>query len=332
MTKRTITLPRTNDEIPIIGFGSGTKWQWKKKGSEETAISKDNPSNTDPDLVASIVQALETGFTHLDTAEFYTTRPDVGKGVNDYLAKYPNKSRSDIWVTDKYNSVTPNDYDNGPLDGKIRGPYQSLKEGLKLMNLDYVDLFLLHTTGVPEGLTMVDVWNEMIQLQKEGLAKNIGTSNFDIPNLQVIKDNCEVLPQVNQIEFHPYLQDQSVGIRKFCKENNIQIEAYGPLIPITKCNEGPLIPLLDELAQKYDVSNSKILLKWVHMQNIVTVTTSSKVERMKDVLSVHDFQLSEEDFSKISEVGNTYFFRAFPIPPLPTHDEQLKQIRNVINK
>lgn len=332
MSAYTIELPQTKDKIPIIGFGSGTKWQWKKKASEETAVSASNPSNTDPDLVKSIVEALDMGFTHLDTAEFYTTRPDVGKGVNDYLAKHEGKaSRSDLFIADKYNSKTP-DTPNVLPDGSIRGPYASLKTGLKQMNLEYIDLFLLHTNDTPEGLTLVDCWNEMIKLQKEGLARNIGVSNFDVPNLQILKDNCETIPQVLQIEFHPYLQNQSPNIINFCKENNIQVEAYGPLSPITKCKEGPLMPLLKELAEKYNASESKILLKWVHEHGIVTVTTSSKVERMKDVLSVYDFKLEDEDFKKISDVGNTFFFRAFEIEPLPRWDDQLKKERNVINK
>lgn len=327
-----LSIPQTNDPIPIIGFGSGTKWQWKKKASQDTAVSLENPSNTDPDLVASVIEALETGFVHLDTAEFYTTRPDVGKAVNDYLKLHNGeKKRSDIFITDKYSSNTPG-VANILKDGSIRGPYASMKECLQLMDLDYIDLFLLHTTGVPEGLSLIEAWNEMIKLRDEGLVKNIGVSNFDVPHLKILKDNCSVIPQVNQLEFHPYLPNQSPEIIKYCKENNILIEAYGPLVPITKAKEGPLIPLLKELSEKYNASETQILLKWVHNQGIVTVTTSSKVERMKDILSVFDLKLSDDDMQKISDVGNSWFFRAFAIPPLPTWDEELKKERKVLNQ
>lgn len=330
MAEHYLTLPQTNDKIPVIGFGSGTKWQWKKKSSEATAVSASNPTNTDPDLVNSIVQALETGFNHLDTAEFYTTRPDVGKGVNDFLKKHNDKKRSDIFVTDKYNAHPPNTPNILP-DGSIRGPYASLKQGLKLMNLDYIDLFLLHTIETPEGLSLVDAWKEMIKLRDDGLVKNIGVSNFDIDHLNILKNEGLILPQVLQLEFHPYLQNQSPHIFKFCKENNILIEAYGPLVPITKAKEGPLIPLLKELTEKYNVSETQILLKWAQSFGISTVTTSSKLERIKDILNVFNLKLSDDDIKKITDVGNTWFFRAFPIPPLPTWDEEIKKERHVIN-
>ncbi|KAG0676463.1 hypothetical protein C6P40_000217 [Pichia californica] len=331
MTQQYLTIPQSNDKIPLIGFGSGTKWQWKKKSSESTAVSNSNPTNTDPDLVNSIIKALETGFSHLDTAEFYTTRPDIGKGINDYLLKHPESKRSDIFVTDKYNSHPPNT-PNILDDGSIRGPYASLKQGLKLMNLDYIDLFLLHTDSTPEGLSLIDAWKEMIKLKNEGLAKNIGVSNFDIKHLEILKNANLILPQVLQIEFHPYLQNQSPNILNYAKENNILIEAYGPLVPITKAkDEGPLIPLLNELSLKYGVSDTQILLKWVHSFNIVTVTTSSKIERMKDILNVYSLKLSDEDIKKITDVGNTWWYRAFAIPPLPEYNDQLKAERHVIN-
>jgi diketogulonate reductase-like aldo/keto reductase len=327
---KTLSIPQTGDLIPIIGFGSGTKWQWKKKGNDKTASTADNIANTDPDLVASVIQALETGFVHLDTAEIYTTRPDIGEAITKYLNNHKDKKRSDIFVTDKYHAKPLNTTNILP-DGSIRGPYASLKAGLKLLNLDYVDLFLLHTVETPENLSLSDMWKEMIQLQKDGLAKNIGVSNFDVPNLEILKNETGVLPQVLQIEFHPYLQNQSPGIIKYAKDNNILIEAYGPLIPITKSKEGPLIPLLDELSKKYNASITKILLKFVHSQGFVTVTTSSKIERMKEILQVYDFKLDNEDIEKIKHIGDSWFFRAFPIPPLDSWDEQLKLERNVIN-
>lgn len=326
----TLPIPHSDEQIPVIGFGSGTSWQWKKKASEATAVSKNKPDNTDPDLVRSIVNALETGFSHLDTAEFYTTRPDIGKAINDYLELHKDKKRSDIFVTDKYNSHPP-DTPNVLPDGSIRGPYASLKQGLQLMKLDYIDLFLLHTTHTPDGLTLVDAWKEMIRLRDEGLVKNIGVSNFDVPHLKELQEATSVLPQVLQIEFHPYLQNQSPGIRDFCKENNILVEAYGPLVPITKAKEGPLIPLLEELTAKYKVSETQILLKWAQSFGVVTVTTTSKVERMKDILGVFDLELSKEDLQRITDVGNSWFFRAFAIPPLPTWNEQLKKERHVLN-
>ncbi|TID16284.1 hypothetical protein CANINC_004186 [Pichia inconspicua] len=322
MSARTISLPRTNQLIPIIGFGSGTKWQWKKKASEHA-------DSTDPDLVQSIIDALELGFEHLDTAEFYTTRSDIGEGLHRYLAKHPEKKREDIFITDKYSAKPPGVDTNLP-DGKIHGPYESAKTSLKLMKIEYLDLFLLHSVATPEGLTLSQAWDEMIQLQKEGLVKNIGVSNFDIIHLKILEESG-VLPQVNQFEFHPYLQDQTPGIRDYCKEKGIVIEAYASLIPITKAKgQGPLGALLEDLSKKYDASESKILLKWVHSFGYVTVTTSFKIERMKDILSVYDFQLEEEDILKITEVGNSFFWRSFAISPYASYDDELKVKRGIV--
>lgn len=318
-----LKIPHSENTIPIVGFGSGTKWQWKKKASPETALSVSNPTNTDPDLVNSIITALETGFKHIDTAEFYTTRPDVGLAVKTYLSKHPEKSRSDLFITDKYHANPPNITISS--DTEIRGPYKSLKEGLKLLNLNYVDLFLLHTVDLPKGLTLIDAWNEMIKLKNEGLCKNIGVSNFDIENLKIILNNCAFPPQILQIEVHPYLQNQSPEIRDFCIKNNILIEAYGPLVPITKCKEGPIIPILAKLAKKYNLSDSQILIKWIQSQKIVSITTTSNIERMKQILNVQNISIDQSDLDEITIAGKSFFFRAYPIPPLPQYDDQLKQ-------
>lgn len=310
------TIPVTNDPIPIIGFGSGTKWQWKKKA--ENPVSKEAPTTTDPELVASLIAALKEGFVHLDTAEIYTTRPDVGAAFHA-----SGLNRDDVFITDKYHARGLS------IDGKHRGPYASLQESLKLMGIDYINLFLLHTMEFQKEYPLLECWKEMIKLREEGLVRNIGVSNFDVKHLEAIKNAGLPLPQVLQIEFHPYLQEQSTGIVEYAKANNILLEAYGPLVPLTKARGGPLDALLERLSEKYGKSATQVLLKFAHANGFVTVTTTSKVERMRDILGVFNWELSLEDTKLISETGNSYFFRAFPITLLPDYDEELKANRGI---
>ncbi|GMM28889.1 hypothetical protein DAMA08_016050 [Martiniozyma asiatica (nom. inval.)] len=335
------TIPQTELTVPVIGFGTGTKWQWKKKA--ENPISDENPSNTDPELVDSLVLAIRSGFTHLDTAEFYTTRPDVGEAIQKAIddPTTPIKSRDELFVADKY---------NGRLDkylpnGEIRGPYNSMKECLRLMKLDYIDLFLIHEQYEPEWMSLEQMWKEMVQLKNEGLVKTIGVSNYTVELLERVKATGLEAPQVLQIEFHPYLQDQSPGIREYCQKNGILLEAYGPLVPLTKArnawdelieqgqkpegSEPPLEPVLRELSAKYGKSETQILLKYAHKHQFITITTSSKAERMKDILSVFEWELSDEDVQKIDAAGNSWFYRAFDIPPLPNYNEELKTLRGL---
>ncbi|GMM28888.1 hypothetical protein DAMA08_016040 [Martiniozyma asiatica (nom. inval.)] len=336
-----LTIPKTKFTIPVIGFGTGTKWQWKKKA--ENPISDEKPSNTDPELVDSLVLAIRSGFTHLDTAETYTTRPDVGEAIHKAIADptIAIKSRDELFITDKYqvklNQYLPN--------GQVRGPYNSLKQCLELMNTKYIDLFLLHTSMETEWMSLEQMWKEMVQLKNEGLVKTIGVSNFPIDSLERVKATGLEAPQVLQIEFHPYLQDQSPGIREYCQKNGILLEAYGPLVPLTKArnawdelieqgqkpegSEPPLEPVLRELSAKYGKSETQILLKYAHKHQFITITTSSKAERMKDILSVFEWELSDEDVQKIDAAGNSWFYRAFDIPPLPNYNEELKISRGL---
>lgn len=339
----TVSIPSRAD-IPLIGFGAGTKWQWKKKAEVDNFAI-----NTDPDLVASLKLALQAGFTHLDTAEVYSTRSDIGQAVKEAIQEKTVASREDIFITDKY---CANGGDKNPSiqpklsDGTIRGPYESLKAALDITQLGYIDLFLFHTTHVNPELTIEQQWSELVRLKEEGLVKKIGVSNYDVENLEKIKSLGKGAPEVLQIEFHPYLQNQSTGIRKYAEENNIILEAYAPLAPLTKGRaywnelvakgekpEGskpPLDDLLSKLEDKYGRSETQILLRYTLQNGFIPITTSSKRERIDDILKIFEWELEDEDVQRINEAGNSWFYRAFKIPPNPKYDEALKEERGLI--
>lgn len=307
-------LPKLNPEFktvsgrPLkIGTGTGTKWQILKKGRPEE--ERDLLSE---DLVDQLLLALKNGFYHIDTAEIYTTHKEVGAAV-----KRSGIPREDLWITTKYNPGF------GSSQAMSASPSASIETALKELETDYIDLFLVHSPFFsPEtthGYSHREVWDALVQAKKDGKVRHIGVSNHTAKHIEDIFGfvDPEFYPQVNQIEFHPYLQDQSKGIVEFCQKHDILVEAYSPLAPLSRVNkdgeahiDNPLEKLLPGLTEKYNKTPSQILLRYTLQRGILPITTSSKEERIKESLSVYDFKLSDEDVEKINETGS-FHFRAF---------------------
>jgi hypothetical protein len=149
----------------------------------------------------------------------------------------------------------------------------------------------------------------MEEVLASGKTKSIGVSNFGKKDLEAILETCKVRPAINQIEFHPYLQHED--LLQFHKNKDIRVSAYGPLTPITKVKGGPLDPMLESLAKKYAVNPGEILLRWCVDQNVLPITTSSKEQRLSDMLRIFTFQLTPKEVEEISEKGNSHHFRGF---------------------
>lgn len=184
--------------------------------------------------------------------------------------------------------------------------------------MDYYDLFLIHGQFFREDLvdvTIIEAWKQLEQCYEEGLVKNIGVSNFDVQNLEKIMDIAKYKPQVNQIEYNLYLQDQTEGITEYCRKNDIQLEGFCPLTPIldSRINDEnhPLKPVIKEMAKKYKVEPSIIVLRWVYQSGVIPITTSSNFERMKQSFQIFDFELSNEDFETLKKIGQTYKVRTY---------------------
>ncbi|KAF6070516.1 Aldo/keto reductase family protein [Candida albicans] len=116
---------------------------------------------------------------------------------------------------------------------------------------------------------------------------------------------------VNQIESHPFLQDQSKNITKYSQENNILVEAFSPLTPASRLDANPLTEYLEELSKKYNKSLGQLLLRYTLQRGILPITTSAKENRIKESLDVFDFELTKEEFDKITEIGNANPHRVF---------------------
>ncbi|RLV94812.1 hypothetical protein JA1_001482 [Spathaspora sp. JA1] len=282
---------KTKSGKPItIGTGTGTKW---KRSLNNEEINQE--------LVEQIKSTIKLGFNHIDTAQVYNTHEEVGVAL-----KQLDVSREDLWITTKYCPGLTN-----------QPPSEIIDLALKQFNTEYIDLFLIHHPFFqPDNVVSLEqAWIELIQAKKQGKVREIGVSNFSSKYLQEItkiseKYGREYFPSVNQIEFHPFLQNQSQGIVKYCHENNILIEAYSPLAPLSRVgNNNPLIKYLIPLEEKYNKTSSQLLLRYCLQNDILPITTSSKAERMKQSLDIFDFELSNIEIEQINKIGQENPYR-----------------------
>lgn len=289
-------LPVGPSGIPLLGFGTGTKY-FKPSDVKELNQS----------LVNILDNAAHNGFIHIDTAEGY----GISAEVSTFLKNLKDIKRSQLFITDKFNlsrriGIGAND---------DASPYAHLKNTLdNVFHTDYVDLYLLHAPFITKdkfGFTLEEAWQSVEKLYEEGLAKRIGVSNFAVDDLKRILKVAKYPPQVNQIEFNVFLQNQTPDIVEFCKKNNITVEAYSPLAPLTRgdltTGVGKKLDLkLDELEKKYKKTKTQLLLRWVIQRGIVPITTTSKVSRLDEWKGIFDFTLSETDEEDITKIGKEY--------------------------
>lgn len=233
------------------------------------------------DDVQVILDAIEAGYRHFDTAAFYNTEEALGKAI-----KKSGIPREEFFVTTKVWKTYMG----------YEGAKKSFEESLEKLDMDYVDLLLIHWPRPDEKSDWkkldIETWKAFEETYKEGRAKAIGVSNFLNHHIQNILDNCEVVPMVNQIEFHPgYIQKDVVD---FDKEHGIVVEAWSPLGRERVFKD----ELLNKLAEKYGKSVAQICLAFAIQMDVVPLPKSSSVERMKQNMDI-DFELEEEDFEKI---------------------------------
>lgn len=233
------------------------------------------------DDVQVILDAIEAGYRHFDTAAFYNTEEALGKAI-----KKSGIPREEFFVTTKVWKTYMG----------YEGAKKSFEESLEKLDMDYVDLLLIHWPRPDEKSDWkkldIETWKAFEETYKEGRAKAIGVSNFLNHHIQNILDNCEVVPMVNQIEFHPgYIQKDVVD---FDKEHGIVVEAWSPLGRERVFKD----ELLNKLAEKYGKSVAQICLAFALQMDVVPLPKSSSVERMKQNMDI-DFELEEEDFEKI---------------------------------
>lgn len=227
------------------------------------------------EVVAAVRAALEAGYRHIDTAAFYGNEAGVGNAVAE-----SDVDREEIFITSKLWN------DDQGYEKTIKAYHESRKK----LKLDYLDLFLVHW---PVAGKYKDTWRALENLYHQGYIKAIGVSNFHEVHLRDLIETAEIIPAVNQVEFHPYLVQQSLV--NYCKSKGIQHEAWSPLM-----QGGVLdILLLQELGRKYKKTPVQITVRWNLQRGTVTIPKSVHPERIKQNADVFDFELSEEDMNSI---------------------------------
>jgi diketogulonate reductase-like aldo/keto reductase len=186
---------------------------------------------------------------------------------------------------------------------------------LKKLDLEYLDLYLIHWP-VPEGHEHdyqelnKRTWKAFEKLYRDGKVKAIGISNFKIEYIEQLLQTAEIVPMVNQIEFHPGAYNET--LLKYCKEKNIVLEAWGPL------GQGRVIenPILQQIAQKYNKSVSQICLRWCIQHDIIPLPKSAHKERIIQNLDIFNFVLTKNDMETINNndlfkdtIGSNYYNR-----------------------
>jgi diketogulonate reductase-like aldo/keto reductase len=192
----------------------------------------------------------------------------------------------------------------------VQDTQQAFELSLKKLQLDYVDQYLIHApyfAKTPEDLQKK--WADLEAIHASGRAKSIGVSNFLQKDLEVILKTAKVIPAINQIEYHPYLQHGD--LIEFQKKNGIAASAYGPLTAVVRAVPGPLDETYAHLAQKYGVTPGEIALRWVIDQGIVALTTSASEQRLKGYQKIEQFKLTPEEVEEIKTIGLQKHFRGF---------------------
>ena len=247
-------------EIPRLGLGV-----------YQTAIGETT--------LRAVRYALKIGYRHIDTAWLYGNEADVGRAVRESGIR-----REEIFITTKVW-----DSDQG-YDSTLTACERSLRR----LGLSFIDLYLIHW---PVQGKSKDTWKAMIQLLKDGKARAIGVSNYEIFDMQEILQNFDTVPSVNQVEFHPFLYQEK--LLQFCKNNHIQLEAYSPLTRGEKLNHATV----KTIAQKYDKTAAQILIRWGLQHDLVVIPKSIHEKRIKENSEVFDFQLEEQDMKLLNSLN-----------------------------
>ena len=258
MDKNSTFVLNNGVKIPVIGLGV-----FQNPAGETTRNA--------------IRYALQAGYRHIDTAKIYRNEQDVGRAIRE-----SSIVREDIFITTKlWNS-----------DQGYNSTLKACNESLVKMELDYVDLYLMHW---PVQNLRLESWKAMEKLLAEGKSRAIGVSNFMDHHLRELLERCEIVPAINQIELSPYNYIQRSETIKMCLDHNIMVEAYSPLTKGQKLNDTRLIGI----AVKYGKTPAQILIRWALELEFVVIPKSVHEMRIQENADVFDFSLSSEDMKKL---------------------------------
>ncbi|CAJ2679434.1 unnamed protein product [Trifolium pratense] len=279
-------------KMPTIGFGTGST----------------PPQQT-------LLDAIEIGYRHFDTAAFYNTEEPLGQAVSKALELGLVKNRDELFITSKLWCT----------DAHHDLVLPALKTTLKKLGLEYVDLYLIHwpvrfkqdVEGLnfkSEDIIPFDIkgtWEAMEECYRLGLAKSIGVSNFGIKKLSTLLENAKIPPAVNQVEMNPSWHQGK--LREFCKQKGIHVSAWSPLGGYNLSWGSCAVmenSILREIAEARKKSVAQIALRWIYEQGATPIVKSFNKERMKQNTEIFDWELNQEELDKINQIPQCRFQKA----------------------
>lgn len=261
MQKNTVTL-NNGQLMPLLGLGV-----YLVRDSQEAEVL--------------ITQALNHGYRSIDTASYYGNEGSVGRGL-----RKSNVKREEVFITTKL-------WNQDQRDHKVMDAFE---KSLKTLDLDYIDLYLIHWPVFPQSIHSYKIMEEIYQ---SGRVKSIGVSNFTKQQLTKLMEKTTIVPAVNQVEIHPYLTQND--LIQFCLENHIAPEAWSPLGRALKdiFEESVII----NLSQKYQKTVAQIILRWHIQRQTIVIPKSNHLERIITNAQIFDFQLTQEEIGSITALN-----------------------------
>ena len=276
------------DKMPALGLGT-----WKSQKGE---------------VYRAIHEAVKVGYRHIDCAAIYGNEVEIGQAFSD-LFKNGIVKREDLWITSKL-------WNSAHEDDRV---IPAIEKTLSDLRLDYLDLYLVHWpvalkhgTGFPtsadEFLSIDKVpipatWKKMEKIQQNSKARHIGVSNFSVKKIKTLLETCNVKPEVNQIELHPYLQQNAM--LEFCNKAGIILTAYSPLGSDLPKGDSPNImndPVIATIAQNHSATPAQILIAWAIQRGTSVIPKSVKPERIRQNFESEKLQLTTEEMKLIARL------------------------------
>ncbi|MEV5765387.1 aldo/keto reductase [Micromonospora sp. NPDC052213] len=232
------------------------------------------------DTVAAVRKALEVGYRHIDTAEMYGNEAEVGQAVRE-----SGLDRDEVFVTSKLSNAF-----HRPDDAR-----KAFESTLAALKMDRIDLFLIHwpLPTLYDG-DFVSTWKTLAEFQRDGRARSIGVSNFQVPHLERLAAEADVVPAVNQVEVHPYFGNEEV--RAYGHRHNILTEAWSPIA------QGKVLgdPTVVDVAEQVGRTPAQVVLRWHVQRGDIIFPKSTTPERIEENVRIFDFELDDAAMERIT--------------------------------
>lgn len=261
-------------DIPQLGFG----------------VFQIKPAET----ASAVKRALDIGYRHIDTAQMYGNEKEVRQGIRD-----AGLDRGEVFITSKLNNGF-----HKPDDAR-----RAFDQTLNALDSDYVDLFLIHwpLPTLYDG-DFVSTWKVLEEFARDGRARSIGVSNFQVAHLDRLADEADTVPSVNQIEVHPYFGNDEV--RAYGREHGIATEAWAPIAQGRVLDD----PVINRIAKACGRTAAQVVLRWHIQRGDIVFPKSVTPERVKSNFELFDFELADSDMDAISALNKGESGRNGPNP------------------